>query len=144
MELVFTNTNTLAQLQARVAEDGDLDGAKLMLAQTAVSSTRNRVLADFTQCNFSGYATSSPLVWNEPYLDAENDVPTVTCDTVEFRTTNATPFVPNEVYSVLLVSGATPPVLIASAEVDGAILMNAPLKSLQIMVRFPGEIIVVN
>jgi len=45
-------------------------GAILHLSTTDIIPDQDTELADFTECDFTGYAASSAIVWGSAYLDA--------------------------------------------------------------------------
>lgn len=58
-------------LDALIAEDGPLDGAKLGLYKAPFTPTKFTVLADLTVADFTGYALSAAITWGTPLNDPD-------------------------------------------------------------------------
>lgn len=70
----------------------------LHLAKNNVTITRATVLADFTEANFSGYASQAIGTWGSPVYDAANHRYTATAPAALFQ--NTTGVVGNSIYAV--------------------------------------------
>jgi len=103
MSVALPNGQAVVVLNAiTAAATGPFDGAKVVLFQSNTTLLPTTVLADLTICDFSGYATSSAIVWADAGFDAQGDV-LVTGGTKSFaRTAGA---VSNDVYGYALVDG---------------------------------------
>lgn len=65
--LQLTHSLALANLAALAGSGGALNGKKLVLFTSAPSPTPNRVLADFVEATFDGYARVA-ITWGTPFV----------------------------------------------------------------------------
>jgi hypothetical protein len=74
-------------LEAAVAVDGPLDGAKIHLFSGNTALTPGLVVGDLTEATFHGYAALS-VTWGTPFFDPLTGLPTVTGGLSTFRSTS--------------------------------------------------------
>lgn len=103
------------------AEDGPLFGAKVALYKNSVAPTVDSVWADFEEADFTGYARSAAITWADPFNSSETLLPVMTGDAKTFLCTGDP--LDNTVYGYLIVSGATPPVVLAVRPLNDPELM---------------------
>lgn len=95
------------------------------------------VLADLTQCDFTGYSDSAAVVWGAPgYLPDGTAV--VTGDSKQFRV-GSTPTVLNTVYGWCLIdSGATN--LLFARKFDSPIILASAGQIIDVLPAFPAYV----
>ncbi len=118
---IIPYTEWLAILTALVATGtpgGAWNGALVHLYKNNFTPVAAMLLGSFTECDFTGYAASSAVVWNTPgFLPSGAAV--VTGDNKQF-VVGTTPTVLNTVYGYYLTDGAGTTLLFAR-------LFNAPI-----------------
>lgn len=113
-------------LEALVDDSAPFDGCVVALLKEPPPLEPETVWADLTEADFSGYARSSALTFGSPYTDAETGVPVVSAPMVEFLSTTASPFVPNQIYGHALIVPGSPPTLRSIVAYDAPVAIDAP------------------
>jgi hypothetical protein len=111
------------KLAAEDGFNGPLTGAKLALFKNNIAITNLLTWDDLVECDFTGYARSAAVVWADPVMSDNTNLPVIFGDSKTFNCTGST--IENDVAGFAIVTGATPPVLIASANFDAIIDLNA-------------------
>lgn len=119
--LKFPNAQALALLGVLVDVDGLLNGAKMKLFKNNLMPTPNSVIADFEIADFTGFSTSTALVWGTPYYQADG-TPVVLAGAKTFIVTSADPVVGNTIYGYYITDGAGT-ALLYSERFDSPVLM---------------------
>jgi hypothetical protein len=60
--------------EATAIKTGRLDAGTVKLFQNNFTPNKSSLLADFTECDFTGYADVDIADWNDPYVDDEGSV----------------------------------------------------------------------
>jgi len=102
MDLVTTKPHLLALLTALVDTAAPLDGAEIGLFQNNITPDANTVLADLTECDYTGYAQEA-ITWLVPSI-SDAGTPQVVGTVVEFRPTGTT--VTNFAYGLFMLDGS--------------------------------------
>lgn len=92
------------------AGDGILVGAKVALIKNNVAESVNLTWDDLVEADFTGYARSAAVTWGTPAKSSDTGVPVMGGDVKHFACSGGAE---QTVYSYAIVSGATPPVLLA-------------------------------
>jgi len=112
----------MLKLAAADDVDGALTGAKVALYTTNVSPTPETVWDDLTEATFTGYARSAAITWADPFNSSSTGVPVMTGDAKTFLCTGDP--LGETVYGYAIVSGATPPVLLATRPISDPEIMS--------------------
>jgi len=107
------------KLNAEDGYNGPLDGATILLFKNNYLPTKDTVLADLTECTFTGYSRSSAVTWATPQMSSETGVPVIYGDQKSFICT-ATPDPAQSVYGWAIILEGTPDLLV------GAELLETP------------------
>lgn len=127
---------TLEILAALIDTGGEFDGAKVRLFQNDFQPSKDSVIADFTPADFTGYATSSAIVWPDPIISPDG-IPYIIGDLKLFTGTG--PFsVSNTIYGYYIVDGAGTKLLWAE-RFDEAQVVAAAGQSVQVVPTFGAE-----
>jgi len=131
MTVFGNNAADLALFDQMLITDAELDGAEVALFVTDTEITRNTVLADLVEANYTGYAREV-VPAAEPSI-SDNGVPEVVWQVGEFRPTGTT--VTNNIFAGALI-GSTG-LLLRTWRFDPAPMqMNSPLDVIQVTFRF--------
>jgi len=114
---------------------GVLDGAKMHLFKTNIALSPDLDVSDFVVADFTGYATSSAIVWATPGYDA-NNVPEVLGDTKSF-VAGSPITVTNTVYGYYVTDGAGTGLLYAEKFTSAVNVIN-PAQILSVVPRVQG------
>lgn len=134
--IIVPTVITLEILAALIDTAAEFDGAKIKLWHNDYVPTKDSVIADFTICDFTGYATSSAIVWGGPLLNGDGE-PVILSDLKLF--TGGTPFtVSNTVYGYMVTDGAGTK-LLWSERFDNAIIVAATGQTVPVIASFGAE-----
>lgn len=111
----------LATVAALIAEDGLLDGAKVILFQNDFFPDEFTTLAQLTEATFTGYARSAAVVWGTPYVTA-GTLAAVTPPSVQFNSTGTT--VTNIIYGWAVIHDDTVDTLQYAQRLDEPVSMD--------------------
>jgi len=103
----------MLKLDGADAVDGTLTGAKVALFTNEPVLSPDTVWGDLEEATFTGYSRSAAITWADAILSSQTNLPVIYGDAKTFLCTDDAPA--ETVYGYAIVSGATPPVLLASA-----------------------------
>lgn len=111
-----------SQLNVLVDEEGLLDGVTVHLFKNNVTIDIDTVKADLDECNFTGYAASTAVVWGAPYnlingkaVQGDRKQFTASADLEEEQTA----------YGYYLMSGDDPPVYLGAERFNAPVVFSA-------------------
>jgi hypothetical protein len=111
-----------------------LDGCELALYKNNYTPINTSLLANFTECNFDGYARITLTGWPAAALDANNKAATALAAQT-FTCTGAV--TPNDVYGMFVVSGAGA-LMFAERNPSGPITINTAGQTYSYTPKFTG------
>lgn len=132
--VIIPNASSLAILQELIATGNLLDGVKLRLFQNDFTPVPASVLADFTIATFTGFATSTAVVWGTPYYQ-QDGTPNVAGDLKTFAAGSPLT-VTNVIYGWYLIDGAAS-VWLAAYRFDQPIPVSIPLQAIPVVPSYP-------
>lgn len=135
--VVIPNPEMLAWLTTLTATGGNLHGAIMHLFQNNVAITPAIVLANLTECTFTGYTAGSAITWLAPFYTV-NGTPVVT-GTLQTFGVGSTPTIFNTVYGWYLTdTGGT--TLLAVRALDTPIILTEAGQGFQIIPCYPAYV----
>lgn len=140
---MFNNATLLAILEGMIEDTtGILDGAVCGLWTGDLVPDEDTVMADVTLAVFSGYAPSAALVWADPYLDFNGNVPSLTAPVPLFRSTAASPFVGATVNGLVVYVPGTPNVLRWIERFESPVYIDQADRIVDVTLVIPGTAVV--
>jgi hypothetical protein len=124
-------------LALAIAATAILDGAKVALFQNNLNPDKDTQLADITPADFTGYATSSAVVWGTPGFNLAGDA-VVAAGSKQFQA-GSPATVANVIYGWYLVD-TTGLILLASDRFPAPVNVSAPLQLVDVVATFPVEL----
>lgn len=137
MEVVIPNTAALALLDEMTDTGNLFDGAKLHLFQDAPAITPEIVIGDLVECDFTGYATSSAIVWGAAHYLPTDLSPVVNGDVKPFTTGDPATLL-NTVKGWYVTDGAGT-VLLAARQFDAEIILSGPSQGFGVLPTVPAS-----
>lgn len=113
----------MAKMPVASPVDGPLVGSKVALYVNNIAVTPGTVWGDLVEATFDGYARSAAITYATPFVSSVTAVPVMAGDAKTFLCTGNT--VIESVFGYAIVSGATPPVVLAMRPLDAQELMSS-------------------